>query len=273
MTASLSTSRSKRHRLAQAGLIARGVLYCLIGVLAIQVAFGSASSQQASQSGALRTLAQQPGGTLLVALVGLGLLAYAAWRGVQFFTEDGDEDGDSEVKDKVIRASYLVRAVIYVALAFTAFSIAFGGGGGSSGGGSSQQALTATIMKDVPGGVFLIGLVGLILIGVSIYHAYKAFTTDFMEDLRQHELSATERTWYTRMGIAGYTARAITYALIGLFVLRAAITFNPSQAQGLDAALLELSQTTGGPWILTAVALGLFMFGTFAIVRARYLDA
>jgi hypothetical protein len=271
MTASLSTSRSKRHRLAQAGLIARGVLYCLIGILAVQVAFGSASSQQASQSGALRTLAQQPGGTLIVALVGLGLLAYAAWRGTQFFTEDGDEDSDSEVKDKVIRASYLVRALIYIGLAFTAFSVAFGSSGGS-GGSSSQQALTATIMKDVPGGVFLIGLVGLILIGVSIYHAYKAFTTDFMEDLRQQELTPTERTWYKRMGIAGYTARAVTYALIGIFVLQAAITFNPSQAKGLDAALLELSQTTGGTWILTAVALGLFMFGVFAIVRARYLD-
>ncbi|HEX6255918.1 MAG TPA: DUF1206 domain-containing protein [Euzebyales bacterium] len=269
MTASLSTSRSKRHRLAQAGLIARGVLYCLIGILAIQVAFGDASSQQASQSGALRTLAQQPGGTVLVTLVGLGLLAYAAWRGAQFFLEEGDEDGDSEVKDKVIRASYLVRAVVYVGLAFTAFSVAFGSGGG---GGSSSQALTATIMKDVPGGVFLIGLVGLILIGVSIYHAYKAFTTDFMEDLRQHELSPTERIWYERMGIAGYTARAITYALIGIFVTRAAVTFDPSQAQGLDAALQELSQTTGGPWILTAVALGLFMFGAFSIVRARYLD-
>jgi hypothetical protein len=233
------------------------------------LAFGNASSQQASQSGALRTLAQQPGGTLIVALVGLGLLAYAAWRGAQFFLEEGDEDSDSEVKDKVMRARYLVRAVIYIGLAFTAFSIAFGGGGG---GGSSQQALTATIMKDVPGGVFLIGLVGLILIGVGVYHAYKAFTTDFMEDLRQEELSPTERTWYKRMGVAGYTARAITYALIGIFVTRAAITFDPSEAQGLDAALQELSQTTGGPWILTAVALGLLMFGVFAIVRARYLD-
>ena len=268
MTALAHLPTDTRRRLAQAGLIARGFLYCLVGILAIQIAFGSGSSQQASQSGALRTLAQQPGGTFLVALMGVGLIAYAAWRFMQFFTEKGSEDSDT--KDAVMRASYILRALIYLGFAFLAFSIAFGSGGG--GGGSSQQTITAQIMKNVPGGVFLIGLVGLIIVGVGIYQAYQAFTTDFMEELQQGRMSPTERVWVKRIGVAGHAARAVVYTMIGIFVVRAAVQFDPQEAKGLDAALQELASQPFGTLLLTLVALGLLLFGVYAIVRARYVD-
>jgi hypothetical protein len=266
MTALAHLPTDKRRRVAQAGLIARGVLYCLVGILAVQIAFGS-SGQQASQSGALQTLAQQPGGTFLVALVGVGLIAYAAWRFTQFFTEKGSEDGDA--KNAVMRVSFLVRAAIYAGLAFLAFSTAFGGGGG---GGNSQQTLTARVMKDVPGGVFLIGLVGLIIIGVGIYQAYQAFTNDFMEELQQERMSPTERVWVKRIGVAGHAARAVVYTLVGIFVVRSAVQFDPQESKGLDAALQELASQPFGTWMLTLVALGLLLFGIYAIVRARYVD-
>ncbi len=255
-----------RRRIAQVGLTARGVLYCLIGLLALRIAVGGGGGQ-ASQSGALRALARQPFGTVLVALVGVGLLGYAVWRVGQFFTEKGSEDSDT--KNAVMRASYIVRGVIYAGLAFVAFSIAFGSGGG---GGSSQQALTARVMKDVPGGVFLVGLVGLIIIGVGLYQAYKAFTDDFMEELQQHEMDPQVRTWVRRVGVAGHAARAVVYTLIGLFVMRAAIQFDPQEAKGLDGALQELSQRPYGPWLLGLVALGLFLFGVYTLVHARYVD-
>jgi hypothetical protein len=267
MTAPAHLPTDKRRRLAQAGLIARGILYCLIGVLAVQVALGGGGSQQASQSGALRTLAQQPGGTLLVALVGIGLIAYAAWRFTQFFTEKGSEDSDT--KDAVMRAGFIVRGVVYAALAFAAFGTAFAGGGG---GGSSQQTLTARVMRDVPGGVYLVGLIGLIIIGVGIYQAYMAFTNDFMEELQQERMGPTERVWVTRIGIAGHAARAVVFTLVGIFVLRAAVQFDPQESKGLDAALQELASQPFGTWLLTLVALGLLLFGVYAIVRARYVD-
>jgi hypothetical protein len=268
MTAIANLSHDRRRRLAQAGLIGRGILYCLVGFLAVQLAFGSASSQQASQSGALQLLAQLPGGTVLVLLLGVALLGYAAWRLTQFFTEQGDEDSD--IKNAVMRASYLVRAIIYLGFAFLSFSAAFGGS--SSGGGSSQTALTANVMKNVPGGVFLVGLVGLVIIGVGLHQAYQAFTNDFMEELRQGEMSPTERTWTRRIGVAGHAARAIVYSLIGIFVVRAAIEFDPQEAQGLGAALQELSQQAFGTWMLVLVALGLFLYGLYAIIRAKYVD-
>lgn len=266
MTAIAHLSHDRRRRLAQAGLIGRGVLYCLVGILAVQLALGGGSSEQASQSGALQLLAQQPGGTFLVALLGVGLLGYAAWRFTQFFTEKGDESG--EAKDALMRASYVVRGVIYLGFGVLAIMTAFGG----SGGGGGQTALTAKIMRDVPGGRVLVGLVGLIIIGVGLYQAYQAYTNDFMEELRQGEMAPTERTWTRRIGTAGHTARAVVYSLIGILVLKAAIDFNPQEAQGLGGALQEIAQQTAGPWILGLVAIGLFLFGVYAIIRARYVD-
>jgi hypothetical protein len=127
-------------------------------------------------------------------------------------------------------------------------------------------------MKDMPGGVFLVGLIGLIIIGVGIYQAYKAFTTDFMEELQQERLSRTERVWIKRIGIAGHAARAVVYTLIGIFVVRAAVQFDPQESKGLDAALQEVASQPFGAWLLTLVALGLLLFGVYTIVRARYVD-
>lgn len=265
MSATINLPVNKRRRLAQVGLTARGALYCLVGLLALRIAFGGGGGQ-ASQSGALQTLGQQPFGTVLVALVGLGLIAYALWRFAQFFTEKGSEDSDTE--NAVMRTSYIVRGVIYVALAFTAFKTAFGSGGG----GSGSQGITASVMKDVPGGVVLVGLVGLIIIGVACYQGYQAFSDDFMEELRQGEMDQRLRTWTRRIGVAGHSARAVVYTLIGIFVIRAAVQFDPKEAKGLDGALQELSQQSYGPWLLVLVALGLFLFGIYTLVRARYVD-
>lgn len=263
----INITYSRRRRLAQIGLVARGVLYALIGVLALQIALSGGSGRQASQAGALQTLAQQPFGTFLVALIGVGLIGYSAWRFTQFFTEKGSED--SEAKDAVMRASFVVRAVIYAALAVLAFSIAFGSGGGGGGGAPS---LTARIMRDVPGGVYLVGLVGVIMICVGLYQAYQAYSDDFMEEMREHEMSPQVRTWVKRIGVAGHSARAVVYTLIGVFVVRAAWQFDPQEAKGLDGALQELASTAAGPWLLVAVALGLFLYGAYSIVRSRYVD-
>lgn len=267
MTALTHVAYGRRRRLAQAGLVGRGVLYCLVGILAVQLAFRGGSSQQASQWGALELLAQQPWGTFLVFLLGVFLLGYAAWRFTQFFT--AKVPGDSEAKHVVRRASFVVRGVVYLGFAVLAIRTAFGSTGGNGGG---QTELTARIMRDVPGGQTLIGLVGLVIIGVGLYQAYQAFTNNFMDELRQGEMSFTERTWTRRVGMAGYSARAIVYSLIGILVLRAAVTFNPQQAQGLGGALQEIAQHTAGPWILGLVALGLFLFGLYAMIRARYVD-
>ena len=265
MTAIQMTYRNRR-RAAQVGLVARGVLYVVIGVLALQIAFSGGSSEQASQQGALQTIAKGPFGAALVALVGVGLAGYAIWRASQFLTEKGDED--SQAKDWVKRASYLVRALIHAALSYLAFRIAFGSGGG---GGGSSQTLTARLMS-VTGGRILVGLVGLIIIGAACHQAYQAFSNNFMDELETYRLSPSARTWVRRIGVAGHMGRAVVFGLIGLFLIRAAVEFNANEAVGLDGALQRLAQQPAGPWLLALTALGLFAFGVYSIVRGRYVD-
>ena len=265
MTAIQLTYRNRR-RAAQVGLIAKGVLYLMVGILALQVAFGGGSAGQANQQGALQTIAQGPFGTLLVTLVGIGFAGYAGWRLSQFFTEKGDED--SRAKAWITRLSYLVRAVIYAGLAFLALRIAFGDSGG---GGGGSQALTARAMA-LPGGRILVGLVGLIIVGVAGYQAYKAYTKDFMEELETGQMNHRTRTWVRRIGMLGHAGRAVVFGLVGFFVVIAAVQFDPQEAVGLDGALQRLAQQPAGPWLLALTALGLFAYGVFAIVRSRYVD-
>jgi hypothetical protein len=265
MTAIELTYRNRR-RAAQVGLVARGVLYLMIGILALQVAFGGGSSGQANQQGALQTIAQGPFGTVLVTLVGLGFLGYAGWRLTQFFTEKGDED--SRTKEWITRVSYVVRAVIYAGLSFVALRIAFGSGGG---GGGGSQAMTARLM-GVPGGRVLVGLVGLIIFGVACYQAYQAFTKDFMEEMQTQQMNPPTRTWVRRIGVLGHSGRAVVFALVGWFIVIAAVQFDPQQAVGFDGALQRLAQQPAGPWLLALTALGLFAYGVYSVVRARYVD-
>jgi hypothetical protein len=268
----IDISRSRRRQLAQAGLAARALLYATIGVLAVQIALQGGGGEQASQSGALRSLAQEGAwGTFLVGLLGFGLAGYALWRLSQFFIEKGDDE-DSEAKKWVMRISYLVRAVIYAGLSVLAFTIAFGSsGGGGGGGGSGTQTMTARVM-DAPGGRWLVGLVGLIIIGVGLYQAYKAYTGDFMEELRTEQMHPQERRWVHRLGIAGHSARAVAFSIIGFFVTLAAVQFDPQEAVGLDGALQRLARQPYGPWLLLLVALGLFAYGVYQAARVRYVD-
>ena len=257
-----------RRRAAQAGLLARGILYAIIGVLALQIALGGGGGggEQPSQQGALQEVAAQPFGTVMVLLLGLGLLGYALWRLSQFFTEKGDEH--NEAKAWIQRISYIVRAVIYAGLSFVAFRIAFGSGGG---GGNGQQTLTARVMSW-PGGRVLVGIVGIVIIGVALYQAYQAFSDDFMDELRTEQMSPQTRVWVERIGTAGHAARAVVFSLIGVFVIRAAVQFDANEAVGLDGALQSLAQQPAGRWLLGFTALGLLLYGVYSIVRARYVD-
>ena len=64
---------------ARVGLIAYGVMHFLIGYLAIRLAWGLRGAD-ADQTGALQTVADGPGGTVLLWAIGLGMLALALWQ-------------------------------------------------------------------------------------------------------------------------------------------------------------------------------------------------
>ena len=250
--------------LARFGYAAKGVVYAIIGVLAAQAAFGG-GGQTTGQSGALQQVVGQPFGRIMLGVVAVGLVGYAIWRLVQAIMDPEQEgtDGEGIVK----RIGYAISGLVYLGLAFTSFQIIRGTGGG---GGSNAEDYTARLMSQ-PFGQWLVGIVGVIIVGVGFFQLYKGFAAKFREDLKLSEMGSAEETWATRAGRTGLAARGVVYGVIGVLLIQAALQANPQQAGGLGEALGTLANQPYGPWILGLVALGLVAYGAYAaLVLARF---
>lgn len=248
-------------RLGRAGLVAKGVLYGLVGVLAGRIAFGDAT-QDADQQGAIATVADGPLGSVLLPALALGFGGYAVWRAAQAWTDPGEEDG---LHGLALRISYVVRASLYGGLAVIAGRQALAAT--SSGQQDLERSLTARIL-DLPAGAAAIALVGFVLIGVALYQGRRSLTRGFREDLRA--MTPDEHRWVSRLGVAGHAARAVVFALVGWFLIRVAVTREGTDTVGLDGALGELSRRPFGTWLLGAVAGGLLLYGLYCLAEARY---
>ena len=248
--------------LARVGLAARGLVYVIIGVLAVQIAFGEKGAR-ADQTGALASIAEKPFGKVLLWVVALGFLGYAAWQATE--AAWGHHDADSDNKRTAERVVSACKAVLYAGLAFLAMKAAMGDGGK---GGKGGQGITAKIMSE-SGGRWLIGLAGLVIIGIAVYLAIEGIKKKFVERLNLGELPQGTSDKVVKLGQAGYISRGVVTAVIGGLVVIAAVTFEPKKARGLDLALRELASTGFGPWLLVAVALGLICFGAYSFVEAK----
>jgi uncharacterized protein DUF1206 len=247
--------------LARAGFAARGVIYGLIGILALELAFGN-SGNDASQQGALQTIAAQPFGKVLLVLVAIGLAGYALWRLVHALIGHGPERSDSTFD----RITALLSGLIYAGLCALAVEILLG-----SGGGGSHDAPKATAgVLGWPGGPWIVGAVGVALIGVGLYQGYRGVTKDFLEDSKTERMGPRIRSWIEWIGTFGHLSRMVVSGLVGVFLIKAAVEFDPNKAVGLDGALAKVEHASYGPFLLTLVAAGLIAFGVYSLSDARY---
>ena len=244
------------------GWAAKGVVYVALAYLVLQMAFGQAS-QDASTTGALRLIAQSAPGKIVLIVLGIGLLAFAVGRILEVTTLAGPQiDG----KDK---AKAVVLAFLYTSLALTAFSIVGLAGSSSGGGGGSEQQGSAFLL-GLPGGRFIVGLVGLAVIAYGAKQVHSGVKQEFLGTLRTGQMSSSMRSAVEKLGTAAYVTKGAIMALVGWFFLQSAITYNPQEAKGLDAALQEIAGQTWGRIVLTLVAIGLLAYGVFAFVESRY---
>jgi hypothetical protein len=243
-----------RH-LARAGYVALAVVYLMIAWLAVQLALGDRSGTPSS-SGALRELAQQPLGAVLVWIVSIGLFLLAIWQAITAFTEDG-------LKDRLMPAG---KAVLYTVIGISGVKIAVGSGSS----GKGEETWTAKLM-NLPGGQLLVGLVALGIIGYGAYECFRAWTDKFAEDLDQEGRSGSTGTAYLWLGRIGHAARGIAFGIVGGLFAYAAITHDAKKSGGLDQALFEVLDQPFGPVLLCAIGLGLGCFGLFTLARARHL--
>jgi hypothetical protein len=249
--------------LARAGLAARGVIYFIIGVLAIQIALDH-SHRQADRSGAVRLIAGTPLGTVALWLLVIGFAGMALWRLSQAIW--GGPDADSRKPTK--RLTALARAVFYSAVTISILEFAIGLGAPSSSDKQSKD-LTAAALHHT-GGQIVVVIAGLCFIGGGLYLAYRAWKKKFRKHLRMGGASPAVRTFVERLGQVGGIARGVIFTTAGIFLVIAGIHASPGKAKGIDSALRALTRTPAGPWLLVAVAVGLAAFGLYSLCEARW---
>jgi hypothetical protein len=258
--------------LARTGLVAKGVSYGLVGVLAVALALG-AGGQATSRQGALEKLASNGLGKVVLALLAIGFAAYAIWRFVQAVAEREDP-GDGETKGAAKkwgkRAGYVGRGLIYAGLTASTVKILLGSGGGQSQTGKAHK--TTAMVLSWPAGTWLVGIAGAVVVGVGLWNLYRGVARKFEDRWRTGEMGEQARKWGARAGLVGHVARAVVFSLIGIFLAKAAIDYNPKDAIGLDGALRKLSDAGYGPYLLGLTAAGLVAYGLYCFVDARYRD-
>jgi hypothetical protein len=248
--------------LARVGYAARGVIYALIGVLAIRLADGVAAPRP-NQQGAMHQIAQQRFGHALLLITAIGLGGYALWRLAQALIGHTPEYGEHSKLDRIGAAG---SAVAYAAFCFLAISVLRGTDSNSS----AQTRKTTAGVLEWPAGRELVAAVGLLFIGIGIYQAYLGLSKKFLEYSKTGQMSRSVLRAFTAVGVVGLVARAVAFALIGIFVLKAAIDYSPKDAVGIDGALAKLTQHAYGTTALFVVAAGLIVFGAYSIADARF---
>jgi type IV secretory pathway VirB2 component (pilin) len=241
---------------ARVGYAVSGVLHLLIAWIALQVAWIS-SGKSADQSGALQTLAGSSLGRLTLWVAVLGFLALGLWQlASAMAVRTGGESSKWAVKAKGI-----AKAVVYLVLAWTSFSFAKGQPSSSK---AQSSDFTATLLQQT-GGRLVVAVIGVVVIGVGVYHVMKGWTKKFLQDLAE-----SPGIFATRAGVVGYIAKGVALAVVGVLFVSAAAQNSAGKATGLDGALRTLRQQPFGPWLLTAVALGIAAYGLYSFARAKH---
>lgn len=246
---------------ARVGYFTKGAIYGLIGILAVKAAVGSGDDTSGSRE-AIRTMASGPFGRIVLIALVAGLAGYVVWRGVQAVADPGE--GSGGWKRLGLRAFYLASALLYGLLALYALQLLLGTGG--DGGESASRDWTARLMGQ-GWGQWVVGAIGLGIIGRGIFQFVRAYTASFRDDIRSYELRGRRETVAIAVGRVGLTARGVVFSIIGGFFLVAAIQRDPSEAQGLSGALATLR---GEPLLLGAMGAGLVCYALYQWVKARY---
>jgi Domain of Unknown Function (DUF1206) len=250
-------------RAVRVGMVAYGIVHLTIAWLAIQLALGNHSGS-ASRNGALKQLAQEPFGKVVVWVIAIGMVLLVLWKLLEAFVDFQNEDG---AKAGLKAAVSVGKAIVYGTLGVSAFHTATG-----SKSKSSTTSMTSKLM-DQPFGRWLVGIVGLAIIGYGVYLAYCGYKEKFLKHLDAEGKSGDQGRAYKLFGKVGYIAKGIALGAIGVLFVYAAIDHRAKRSGGLDQALHKVLQQPFGPVLLFAIAVGIGCYGLFCFARARHLSA
>ena len=252
------------ERFARLGYLVKGIVYVTVGLLAIQAALGR-GGRTTGASGALASIAAQPWGRILLAVVAFGLVGYALWRAVQAVLDIENKGRDAKALLK--RFGYLVSGLAYGSLALEAWRLLFRVGYSTS--TRSQELWTARVLT-LPLGRWLVAAGAVVLFALAINAFVVAVRRMYRDKLKSPEMSRIEGAMADVTAIAGLIGRGAVFGVIGVFLVRAALYSDPEAAGSSAEALGAISGIPYGEWVLGIVAAGLVFYGVFAMVQARY---
>lgn len=252
--------------LARLGYAVKGVVYLIVGFLAVQMAAGI-GGKATDQRGAIQAISALPFGKFLLVVVTIGLVGFALWCFIQALFDT--ENKGSKAGGIIARIGYAAVGIGYLILAFGTFQVVTGSGNGPKSSTTSAQDWTATLLKQ-PFGVALVVLVAIVVLAISCYLYYKAYSAKFQSRFNLTQLSAQMKKVVVFSGRFGYAALGVVFSIIGIFLIVAATQHNASRAVGLDGALLELTRQPFGKLLLAIVAIGLIAYGIYSFLEARY---
>jgi hypothetical protein len=255
------------ERIMRLGFFVRGLVYGLVGLLAIQVALGARGGKITEQQGAIAAIGAQPFGRVLLILILVGLAGYALWGIIRAWLDPLHKGSDA--KGIVYRIGYLASAVSYGALMIPTWNaIQHKAGAAQSGGTSNSTQRTVGSLLTKSWGPWVVGLVGLVILGSGIGQIATGLKAKFEMTFDPYKLSPDQRKWATRLGRIGYVARGIVFSIMGILLIQAARLSDPMKARGIDGALLELARQPYGTLLLAIVAAGLIAFGAYSMLGA-----
>lgn len=245
---------------ARLGFVARGIAYIVIGVIAIMVALGNARHSP-DNAGAIEAIATKPFGYVLLWILAIGFLGLAVWRFVQ-----------AAVKRLNLTEGHRIRAFFYgvaYAILFCSTLMFIVHGREPTGSNAAAHDYTAQVLS-LDGGQVIVAIAGIVLIVVGVFMAIRGFSAEFTRHLRMGWMSDSAQDAAVRLGQAGYVARGVVVAGIGIAAVDAAVTYNAARAEGIDGVLRSFAQTDFGPWLLILIALGLIAFGILSFFEAKW---
>jgi hypothetical protein len=261
-SASRAANSKPLEYLARGGFIAYGVIHLLFAWLALQVALGD-SSGETDQGGALQTIAAQTGGKFAVILIIIGMVALAVWQAFEAaIGESGPQDKEA-IAERIVSGC---RAVLYLYFAYLGYKVV---NGASKSQADSQESATSSLLGNT-GGRWLVGLIGVVVVGIGVGLVIYGVTKKFEKHLNTGQMDPSVHRTVRRLGVAGYSAKGVAYSIVGGLIVSAAVTYDAEKARGLDGALKALASQSYGPWLLGLIALGIAAFGVYCFFQAKY---
>lgn len=247
---------------ARTGLVARGVVYLLIGGLAIWGVTLGGGDSETGPSEAFRALETAPLGRVLIAAIAIGLVMYSAWRMVQAFG-DADNKG-SDAKARLARLGMAASGVSYFTIALAAGSVLFGSND-SGGDGGATRAMAHWLLDQWFGAPVLV-LAGLAMGGVGAAQIWRAVKRQYEDELRDCDVVA----WAGPACMLGIGGRGLLFILIGWFLIYAAEDADPNEAMGAAELMGWLRVQPFGLALYLAAATALLGYAVYSFIQARY---